>query len=257
MKVVTILIPQFPRSPLGRLGPCFLFGKDRRRKRNACIFSLALLQQARLKRTHKAARLDRNAARKQRTGQTNHEHRLRLQAVEPDAPRWSTHGAERTKVLWLLPAQRFAKTRRVSFCWQRRSCPWIRHFSIFIKSPVTEEATCPRGFSFSLFFQILNIEMDAKLSKIYCSPQWYWKLLAAIKNLAAEAKISEDAAKKSLIKQTLWQINLTAPKHIPRPKFDLSTSNAVHQADLFLPHDNQDKSRSYSKLSPQTFYRPD
>ena len=32
MKVVTILIPQFPRSPLGRLGPCFLFGKDRRQE---------------------------------------------------------------------------------------------------------------------------------------------------------------------------------------------------------------------------------
>ena len=108
-----------------------------------------------------------------------------------------------------------------------------------------------------IIFQILNIEMDAKLSKIYCSPQWYRKVLAAIKKLAAGPKISEDAAKKLLICNTLWQINLTAPKHIPRPKFDVSTLNAVHQADLFLPHDNQDKSRSYSKLSPQTFYRPD
>ena len=60
----------------------------KKRKRNACIFSIALLQQARPKRTSKAARLDRNTARKQRTGQTkHHEHRLRLQAVEPDAPR--------------------------------------------------------------------------------------------------------------------------------------------------------------------------
>ena len=39
-----------------------------------------------------------------------------------------------------------------------------------------------------------------------------------------------------LILQALWQIYL--PKHIPRPKFDVSTPNAVHQADpLFLPHD--------------------
>lgn len=179
------------------------------------------------------------AARKQRTGQReHHENRLRLQAVKPDAPRWSTHGAERTKVLWLLPAQCLAKTWRVNFCWQRRSCAWIPHFSIFIKSSIIEEATYPRGFSFSLFFQILNIEVDAKLSKIYCSPQWYWKVLAA------GPKISEDVAKKLLIKQTLWQINLTAPKHIPRPKFDVCTPNAVHQADLFLPHDNQDKSLS-------------
>ena len=44
--------------------------------------------------------------------------------------------------------------------------------------------------------------------------------------------------KKWLVKQALWQIYLPAPKHIPRPKFDVSTLNAVHQADLlFLPHD--------------------
>ena len=196
------------RTP-GTMPPFWEGPTKKKRKRNACIFSLALLQQARPKRTSKAARLDRNAARKQRTGQTkHHEHRLRLQAVEPDAPRWSTHGAERTKVLWLLPAQCFAKTRRVNFCWQRRSCAWIRHFSIFIKSRVTEEATFPRCFSFSLFFQILNIEMDAKLSKIYCSPQWYWKVLTAIKKLAAGPKIPEDAAKKLPIKHTLGKLIL-------------------------------------------------
>ena len=42
--------------------------------------------------------------------------------------------------------------------------------------------------------------MDAKLSKIYYSPQGYWKGIATIKNLTAAAKVSEDAAKRWLIK---------------------------------------------------------
>ena len=36
----------------------------------------------------------------------------------------------------------------------------------------------------------------------------------------------------------VWQIYLPAPRYIPRPKFDVFSPNAVHQADLlFLPHD--------------------
>ena len=80
--------------------------------------------------------------------------------------------------------------------------------------------------------------MDAKLSKIYYSPKGYWKGMAAIKQLAAAAKVSEDVAKRWLIKQALWQIYLPGRRYIPRPKFDVSLPNAVHQADLlFLPHD--------------------
>ena len=80
--------------------------------------------------------------------------------------------------------------------------------------------------------------MEAKLSKIYYSPRGYWKGLAAIKQLAAAAKVSEDVAKQWLTKQALWQIYLPGPRYIPRPKFDVSLPNAVHQADLlFLPHD--------------------
>ena len=37
--------------------------------------------------------------------------------------------------------------------------------------------------------------MDAKLSTIYYSPQGYWKDIAAIKTLAAAAKVSEMAQK--------------------------------------------------------------
>ena len=76
------------------------------------------------------------------------------------------------------------------------------------------------------------------LAKIYYSPKGYWKGLAAIKKLSSAAKVSEDVAKDWLKKQAIWQIYLPAPRHIPRPKFDVSVPNQVHQADiLFLPHD--------------------
>ena len=45
--------------------------------------------------------------------------------------------------------------------------------------------------------------MDAKLAKVYYSPQGYWKGIAAIKKLAKSAKVSEDATKKWLIKQAI------------------------------------------------------
>ena len=80
--------------------------------------------------------------------------------------------------------------------------------------------------------------MDSKLTKIYYSPKGYWKGMTAIKKLANAAKVSEDEAKRWLTKQALWQVYLPGPHYIPRPKFDVSTPNAVHQADLlFLPHD--------------------
>ena len=90
--------------------------------------------------------------------------------------------------------------------------------------------------------------MEAKLSKIYYSPRGYWKGLAAVKKLAAAAKASEEVTKKWLAKQALWQIYLPAPRYIPRPKFDVSSPNAVHQADLpFLPHDKPPKGKKIYK----------
>ena len=76
------------------------------------------------------------------------------------------------------------------------------------------------------------------MSSIYYSPKGYYKGFAAIKKLALAAKVSEDHAKNWLKKQAIWQIYLPAPRQIPRPKFDVSVPNKVHQADLlFLPHD--------------------
>ena len=43
--------------------------------------------------------------------------------------------------------------------------------------------------------------MEAKLLKIYYSPQGYWKGLAAVKKLSTAAKVSEEVAKKWLVKK--------------------------------------------------------
>ena len=80
---------------------------------------------------------------------------------------------------------------------------------------------------------------DKKLSAIYYSPRGYWKGLTAIKKLASAAKVTEQQAKEWLKKQAIWQIYLPAPRHIPRPIFDVAVPNEVHQVDLsFLPHDH-------------------
>ena len=92
--------------------------------------------------------------------------------------------------------------------------------------------------------------MDAKLAKIYYSPQGYWKGISAIKKLAEAAKVPEDAAKQWRIKQPLWQIYLPASQHVPRPKFDVATPNSVHQADLlFLSHDKLPRGRKVYKYA--------
>ena len=80
--------------------------------------------------------------------------------------------------------------------------------------------------------------MDAKLAKIYYSPQGYWKGVSAIKKLTDASKVPENVVKQWLYKQAIWQIYLPALRYVPRPKFDVATPNSVHQADLlFLPHD--------------------
>ena len=92
--------------------------------------------------------------------------------------------------------------------------------------------------------------MDAKLAKIYYSPQGYWKGVSAIKKLAEAAKVPETVSKQWLYKQALWQIYLPAPRHVPRPKFDVATPNSVHQADLlFLPHDKLPRRKKIYKYA--------
>ena len=89
--------------------------------------------------------------------------------------------------------------------------------------------------------------MDGKLADLYYSPRGYWKGQAAIKHLAAAAKVSADVVHSWLKKQAIWQIYLPAPprKRVPRPKFDVQAPIEVHQADLlYLPHDRVAK-RTY------------
>ncbi|KAK3744562.1 hypothetical protein QZH41_003500 [Actinostola sp. cb2023] len=91
----------------------------------------------------------------------------------------------------------------------------------------------------------------ATLSSIYYyTPRGYWKGLAAVGHLAAAAGVSEEVARAWLEKQALWQIYLPPPRHVPRPRFDVSVPNKVHQADLiFLPHDRPGRGRKLYKYA--------
>ena len=96
----------------------------------------------------------------------------------------------------------------------------------------------------------MDSRLTAKLSRIYYSPRGYWKGVTAIKHLASAAKVSEDVAKDCLKRQAIWQIYLPAPRRIPRPRFDVSMPNKVHQADLlFLPHDRLPRGKKVYKYA--------
>ena len=88
-----------------------------------------------------------------------------------------------------------------------------------------------------VFFKTLII-YGGQTIKDMLQPTRLLKRSGRCEKLSTVAKVSEDVAKKWLVKQAIWQIYLPAPRYIPRPKFDVSLPNAVHQADLlFLPHD--------------------
>ena len=92
--------------------------------------------------------------------------------------------------------------------------------------------------------------LNKRLAKIYYSPKGYWRGSAAIKHLSSAAKVSEEDAKNWLKEQAIWQIYLPAPNNIPRPKFDVSVPNEVHQADLlFLPYDRLPRGRKTYKYA--------
>ena len=81
-------------------------------------------------------------------------------------------------------------------------------------------------------------ELSKAMSRIYYSTKGYWKGFSAVSKLASAAKFSEEEAKKWLEKQALWLIYLPTPKYIPRPHWEVSKPNMIHQADLLLlPHD--------------------
>lgn len=75
---------------------------------------------------------------------------------------------------------------------------------------------------------------ETNLSNIYYIPKGCWKGLAAIQKLAEAGNVSEKVDRNWLRKQALWHVYLPAPRHIPRPKFDVPTLNKVHQAELLF-----------------------
>ena len=71
--------------------------------------------------------------------------------------------------------------------------------------------------------------------------------MPAVKTLAQEAEISEDALADEASHLADF---FAAPKHIPGPTSDVESPNAVHQADLlFLPHDRLLKGKKVYKYA--------
>ena len=97
---------------------------------------------------------------------------------------------------------------------------------------------------------MLNLKDIKTLSNIYYSPKGYWKGLSAVEKLTKSSGLTKDKVKAWLGKQAIWQVYLPPPKNIPRPKFDVTKPNEVHQADLlFLPHDRPGRGRKLYKYA--------
>ena len=83
--------------------------------------------------------------------------------------------------------------------------------------------------------------MDKKFKQIYYSDDGYWRSKSAIQKLSRASGSTKEEAEKWLMKQSLYQIYLPLPKHIPRPNASMSLfakPNDINQADiLYLPHD--------------------
>ncbi len=120
---------------------------------------------------------------KNRAGQTELcKHWLRFPSIQPGTSRQTNDSSKKTRVLWFLSAKRAAETRLTYVRWRQRACTWVRRLSV------------SSNFSFFLYIPLASQHrasfMDAKISKLYYSPQGYWKGIAAIKKSAEAAKVS-------------------------------------------------------------------
>jgi hypothetical protein len=70
------------------------------------------------------------------------------------------------------------------------------------------------------------------MEKKYYSADGYWKGYSAVSKLANASNVSEDTPRKWLSKQAIWQIYLPPPDYVPRPHWDISKPNEIHQADI-------------------------
>ena len=84
-------------------------------------------------------------------------------------------------------------------------------------------------------------KMDKKFKQICYSDGGYWRGKSAIQRLTKASGSMKEEAEKWLLKQSLYQIYLPAPKYIPRPNASMTLfakPNDIHQSDLLsLPHD--------------------
>ena len=102
-------------------------------------------------------------------------------------------------------------------------------------------------FFFYTYLYLLLKYKKIRHGKDILQPEGFGRGHSAIKKLSKEANVNEKRPFEFLKKQAVWQMYLPAPKKIVRPRFDVSTLNEVHQADLlFLPHDTCRKTYKYA-----------
>ena len=71
-----------------------------------------------------------------------------------------------------------------------------------------------------------------KLQDIYYQPTHLWKGWQAIKKLRSLSKEKPKVVKQWLWKQAIWQVHLPPPKHVERPRYEVTILNEMHQFDL-------------------------
>ena len=64
--------------------------------------------------------------------------------------------------------------------------------------------------------------MDEKFKRIYYSDNGCWRGKIAIQKLSRASGSTKEEGKKWLMKKTLYQIYLPAPRYIPRPNASMS-----------------------------------
>ena len=118
----------------------------------------------------------------------------------------------------------------------------IHYIHFFLRASCSDNWTDPwvRGFRMLEAYQAVGIPRwsHIKSCQLFTTvPEVTGRGSQPSKKLASAAKVTEQQAKDWLKIQAIWQIYLPAPRHIPRPKFDVAVPNQVHQADrLFWPH---------------------
>lgn len=158
-----------------------------------------------IKRKNEAAWLDGNAEWKQRPGKTKlNENRLRLYALQLDAPRWANHEPQWIKVFQFLPAQHSAKTRRTDFCWHQHSSKWVA----WLPTVVSALLLLSKKRLFIPSLQLITTHLSESVKN--ASPPWLWAITTD--PLWSESTTSKK--KKNITKpnELIWYYLQDSPK---------------------------------------------